>query len=127
MPSDTYFAVQIHKQETTHEVAKIILDAAEAQGLKFTKLEVLENMPLGTMTFVRFRTDLQTVGTMLAAVQAQGRGVVWAPTGEFQAKLLDGKVVPIPMVKMLVARTLPLRIYRGTKMTAWQAQFKKTA
>ena len=83
-------------------------------------------MPLGSMTFARFRTDQATVGEMLGILQGQGRGVIWAQAGEFQATLSNGKKVPIPTTKMLVARNLPSRIYRGTKMVAWQAQFKKS-
>ena len=123
--TDTFFAVQSQKQETTHDIAKAILDMAMAQAVRFTKLDMLGELVLGASNYIKFRVDSQEITSVLEALrQQQKRGIIWECRGSFQAVLVDGRKGDVSISKMLTWASGAVRTYRGTKVAHWQEQFK---
>ena len=123
--ADSYFAVQIKKHETTHDIAKAVLEMSKAQALKLSKLDMLGELLLGVQTYVKFRVDSSELVSVLEALrQQQSRNVIWEQGGVFQAVLADGRKSEVSLSKMLtIPNGVEQRTYRGTGLAHWREQF----
>lgn len=125
-PLNTYFAVQLKDKEVAHHVAAVVLRTARGLNVLFRRLEVLDTVTVGTLTFVRMRADLLNPYPVLDQIYTDGRGVIGSMTGGEYAVRMPGR--PVGKVSNLfmhaAAKLGQTRMYRGTKIKRWEAQFE---
>jgi hypothetical protein len=118
----TYFAIQSRSVETDVEVTEVVVRAAHAIGMKFTKLEALDRFTLGGTEFMRFRVD-GDMTLLLDRVYSDGRPVIGSVAGgEFLARL-KGRSGVAPAATML---SVPRKstVFRGPGAQYWERQFE---
>ncbi len=123
-PVESTFAVEVFREEDTHAVAKVILEAAQAARIFFRELKVVDTIDLVSITFVRVRTDLPDPGKLVEKLFTSGRGVIHLAGGQYVIRLRDGRQGKTSTYVMHgVARPGKSTTYRATKIQRWQEQF----
>ncbi len=117
----TFFAVQLHPQETPQSVARLIIRTAHDERLLFWVLEVLDIIEIGGASFLRLRTDMPPTA-LVERLLARGRTVIASKEGVYVLRRPDGQRGKIPMLAMhKVPKPGQQHAYRGTRH--WEAQF----
>lgn len=118
----TFFAVQLHPQETPATVARLILRTAHDERLLFWTLEVLDVIEIGYSSFLRVRTDMAS-HAIVDRLLARGRTVIATnDDGVYVLRKPDGRSGNIPMIAMhRVPKPGQQQAYRGTRQ--WEAHF----
>lgn len=117
-----YFGVEILRGETTKDVASTVLNAADRAGNLFRKLQVLDTTLVGTVAFVRFRSDLTGAYALLRSLTS--RGVIVEMGGAYITHLSNGRSGRIPTSTMCSAVKIGFgQVYAGTKIKRWRQQF----
>jgi hypothetical protein len=119
----TYFAVQTRSVENDLEVTGVVVRAAHALGMKFTKIEAFDRFTLGGTIFLRFRAE-GDMTPLLDKIYTEGRPVIGpvAGTGEFIARL-KGRSGAAPTATMLSVPHKTL-VFRGPGAQYWERQFE---
>jgi hypothetical protein len=125
-PLKTYLAVQLKPREVSIHVVKAVMGAAKDLGILFRRLEVLDTMTMGTLSFVRMRTEMLAPYTILDRLYSDGRSVISSMNGgEYMARLLGGRVGKVNNLVMHATPKLgQAKMYRGTKIKHWERQFE---
>jgi hypothetical protein len=125
-PLNTYFAVQLKQGEQAVHVAEAVMKAAKTEGILFRRLEVLDTMSLGSMSFARMRSEIANPFPILDRLYIEGRAVVNRVQGsEYAVRLQGGRVGKVTNVLMhATAKLGQSRMYRGTKFKYWARQFE---
>lgn len=125
-PLKTYFAVQLLPKEGAHTIAKVILQTARDESILFRRLEVLDTASIGSTTFVRVRSDLINPFPILDKLHSSGRAVISSTAnGEYAVRFSGGRTGKVSNLLMHAeARLGQSRMYRGTKIKRWEAQFE---
>lgn len=121
-----FFAVQKLPFEDKHEMAELVIKTAHEKSLLFTVLDVIDLIEVGSTEFVRFRSDLVDVATLVAALFDKKRAIITLAGSGYQAKL-NGRTGVVPFAKMSVVPAGQFVSYRGTKVQHWERQFIKEA
>lgn len=118
----TYFAAQLLRCEHIKDVANAIMQVAEARGVLFRKLQVLDLISVGTTSFVRFRTDLADPAAVLTGLN---RGFISFSEGNYRITFADGRQgVRFPTTSMLSVQKSGFgQTYAGPKVKRWAQQF----
>jgi hypothetical protein len=118
-----YFSVHILRGESYRTVSKLVLDAAEADGVLFRKLQVMDIHAVGTTPFVRFRSDVDLT-RILSKLEGRGTITVDPATGSYMARFVDGRGGKYPTSVMNAAPKLGFgQIFAATRIKRWRAQF----
>lgn len=121
----TFFAVQVLPNEHAKDVAHVVLTTSVKQGATCKELTIVDQMEIGSRKFVRFQSDLAPLDTVLNAVLAEGRAVIYVTTSGYTMWRAEGKKASVPYMTMQVAgRGNPIRM-RGNSLTHWDRQFLK--
>lgn len=118
-----FAAIELKAQEDIHAGVEIFFRLASGLGLVFTSLEPFGTTKVGSMTFLRFRTDCPNLDLLVPSLQGENRGVILpAQTGYvLYTQTTKGTVAVITMQS-----TKPPglhRKYRGTASKFWERQF----
>lgn len=125
--TNTYFAVQLLQNETTHRVAELILRAARDIKVLFRRLEILDTITIGTNRYARVRTDLASPNAVLDRLLLQRSVVAPVSGSSYLVRFPDGRTGKLTSFVMHVApRPGQSRIYRGPKIKRWEEQFPPT-
>jgi len=118
----TYFAVQLLRCEHIKEVANAVMQAAETRGALFRKLQVMDLVSVGTVTFVRFRSDLANPGAVLTNLN---RGFISFLDGNYRITFADGRQgVKFPTTIMCSVQKVGFgQTFAGPKIKRWAQQF----
>ncbi len=125
-PLNTYFAVQLKPREQAIHVVEAIMKVAVDAGILFRRLEVLDTVTIGTMAFVRVRSEIVNPFPILDRLySAEGRAVVSAAKGgEYSARMQGGRIGRVTHLLMhATAKLGQTRMFRGTKFKHWDRQF----
>jgi hypothetical protein len=124
-PLKTYFAVQIRPSETPINVVSAIMVTAKSLGILFRRLEVLDTMTLGSVAYVRMRTELTNPCPILEKLFSEGRSTVSATQGGYTACLPGGRFGKVPQLTMhAIPKLGQSRMFRGPKYRFWERQFE---
>lgn len=120
----TYLAVQILKTDRSYkDVVRLFMEAANAQGLLFYKLQVLDVMVVGTTSIVRMRTDLHNAESVTGALA--GRANIVANTGGYVMRHANGKTGKVLSSTMCTPHKPGFgQLFAGTKIARWAHQFQ---
>jgi len=124
--TESFFAVQLRKDETPHRLAEEVLKAASEARILFGRLDSLDIIDVGGRDFVRFRADLINPFPILNRLLQSGRRVVgpglgsyllWQPSTDHGGRVSGASMhfVPIPG---------HFREYIGTRTETWASQFE---
>lgn len=118
----TYFAAQLLRCEHIKDVANAVMQAAEARGALFRKLQVMDFVSVGTTTFVRFRSDLANPGAVLTHLN---RGFIAFSDGAYRITFADGRQgVKFPTTIMCSVQKVGFgQTFAGPKVKRWAQQF----
>jgi hypothetical protein len=119
-----FFAVQKMPFEDKHEMAELVIKTAHNKGLLFTVLDVIDIIEVGSTEFVRFRSDLVDVATLVSALYEKKRAIITLEGTGYQAKM-GSRTGAVPFTKMSVVPAGQFVSYRGTKVQHWDRQFIK--
>jgi hypothetical protein len=117
----TYFAIQTRSVENDLEVTEVVVRAAHALGMKFTKVETLDRFTLGGTIFCRFKAE-GDMTLLLDKVYKEGRSVIGQVSGSFVARL-GGRSGVAPTATMLSVPRKTL-VFRGPGAQYWERQFE---
>jgi hypothetical protein len=127
-PLTNHFAVQRRGPETSHEIAEIILRAAKTDGVLFRHLEAFGLVSIGSMNFVRFRSEgAEVARTVLTGIgHSQNRAVIGpSAPGEYLVWVPGGRSAKVSNLLMhQVARPGETKLYMGTRIKRWEEQFR---
>jgi len=119
----TYFAVQLLRGESHKQVANVILTEAEAKGILFRKLQVLDIVSVGTTSFVRFRGDLPDAFAVLKALRDRAL-IVPDSVGAYTVTFPNGRSGKFPGSSMCSSPKMGFgHTYAGTRIKKWKQQF----
>ena len=119
----TYFAIQLLRGENHKILAQDVLEAASKQGVLFRKLQALDTVTLGTMSLLRFRSDIPDAYPVVKRLK--GRGIAYQDKGQYVVQFPNGKVGKFPTMTMCSAPKLGEgHIYVGTRIRRWRQQFE---
>lgn len=118
-----FAAVEIKTGERdTHGIERFFAHA-NGIGLKFEFLEPYGLLSIGTMTFLRFKTDCPRLDALIPFFQDEGRAVILPGKAGYRmiTQTTEGA---IPIVNVQASK-LPgyNRRWRGTSNKFWQRQF----
>jgi len=118
----THFAVQLLRCEHMKDVANAVMQAAEARGVLFRKLQVLDFVSVGTSSFVRFRSDLANPAAVLTGLN---RGFIAFSDGNYRCTFADGRQgVKFPTTIMCSVQKVGFgQTFAGPKVKRWAQQF----
>lgn len=118
----TYFAVQLLRGESYKDVANAVLTAADAKGVLFYKLQVLDITVVGATAFVRFRADMPDAFAVVRNMTT--RGIIVMLGGTYIVQFPGGKQGKYPTSTMCSAPKVGFgQVYAGTKIKRWKHQF----
>jgi hypothetical protein len=124
--TESFFAVQLRRHETPHQLAAEVLRTASEARVLFRRLDTLDIIDVGGRDYVRFRADLINPFPILNRLLRAGRRVVGPGLGSYllwQPSINRGGRVPgTPM--HLTPIPGHFREYRGTRTESWAAQFE---
>jgi hypothetical protein len=119
---NTYFAVQLLKGEAFKQVCQMVLTAADAQGVLFRKLQVLDITVVGNAAFVRFRSDMQDCRKVLNSLE--DRANIMESGGSYSVWFPNGRTGKFPVSTMCCAPKIGFgQTYAGTRIKRWKQQF----
>ena len=118
----TYFAVQLLRCEHVKDVARAVMEAADARGVLFRKLQVMDFVSIGTSSYVRFRSDLEEPDAVLTGLN---RGFISFRDGNYRFTFPDGRQgVRFPTTTMCSVQKAGFgQTYSGPKVKRWTQQF----
>lgn len=120
----SYFGVQILLRESYKDVANLIISTAQSKGSLFRKLQVLDLQTIGTMPFIRFRSDIEDPYAVLKHLP---RGIIVPIHGTYTVFFTGGRTGKFPTSTMCSpAKTGYGHIYAGTRIKLWRQQFAET-
>jgi len=98
------------------------MQAAETRGALFRKLQVMDLVSVGTVTFVRFRSDLANPGAVLTNLN---RGFISFLDGNYRITFADGRQgVKFPTTIMCSVQKVGFgQTFAGPKIKRWAQQF----
>ncbi len=125
LPLNNYFAVQFFSGETEKTAIEPVFHASSKIRKFFRRLEVLDTFSVGSVRFLRCRTDRSDMADILLEVQLQGRGIVSLTNGAYVASI-GGRTGSVSSTGMhLEVKNENLRrMYKGTKIIGWEMQFE---
>ncbi len=114
------------KEETYFDAARIFIQAAGAEGVKFHRAIIYGPLDVGKRKLIRIQTDCPNYPPIVKYILAMGRCVAAPTKGGYRVFLPDGKDAPISASQMqAVARPGYGQIYRGPSVPLWERQFQK--
>jgi hypothetical protein len=120
---NTFFAIQLLRGESHKQVANVVLTEAEAKGVLFRKLQVLDIVSVGTTAFVRFRGDLPNAFAVVKTLQDRAIIVINAD-GTYTVTFPNGKSGKFPGSAMCSSPKVGFgHTYAGTRIKRWKQQF----
>lgn len=125
-PLKTYFAAQLKPGEQPIRVVAAVMKAAKAGAILFRRLELLDTVSIGTLSFVRMRSEMVNPYPILDVLYNEGRAVVSSiQGGEYIVRLPGGRMGKITNLLMhATAKLGQTRMFRGTKFKYWDRQFE---
>lgn len=118
-----YFAVQILRGESVGAVANAVLTAADASGILFRKLQVMDIMAVGATPFVRFRSDITGLDKVLGSLPARSL-ISSDSSGAYIVSFQDGRRGKYPTATMNSSPKLGFgQTFAGTRIARWSQQF----
>lgn len=118
----TYFAVQLLRGENSKDVAHVVLTSADAKGILFRKLQVLDLCSVGAFSFVRFRSDMNDAFEIVRTLTS--RGIIVELGGAYTVQFPNGRQGKYPTSTMCSAPKVGFgQVYAGTRIKRWKQQF----
>jgi hypothetical protein len=119
---NTHFAVQILRGESFKDVAHTVLMSADAKGVLFRKLQVLDLCSVGAFSFVRFRSDMADAFEVVRTLT--NRGIIVELGGVYMVQFPSGRQGRYPTSTMCSAAKVGFgQVYAGTRIKRWKQQF----
>ena len=124
-PLKTYFAAQLRPGEQPIHVVAALMKAAKEAKILFRHLELLDVVTIGTVSYVRMRSEIVNPYPILDLLYGTGRGVVSSMQGgEYVARLPGGRMGRVSgLVMHATAKLGQTKMFRGTKFKHWDRQF----
>lgn len=123
MTASSFAAVEIRAGEQEVQGIRAFFFHADGIGLKFDSLEPFGPLSIGSMVFLRFKTDCQGLDRLVPFFQDEPRAIVLPGKSGYRVvtQTTEG---PIAIACMQTSR-LPgyNRLWRGTSNKFWKRQF----
>jgi hypothetical protein len=116
-----YFAVEIRQNEPERTVLEDVVRTAHRLALKFSQLEFLDRVKLGSMEFLRLRVKGDVPGLLDALHFEVKRGVIGQEGAGFSARF-NGRKGTVSASMMLAVARQPVT-FRGPGAPHWDRQF----
>lgn len=118
-----FAAIEVRSGETDHAALSVFFRHAEGMGLGFKSLEPYGRFTLGSLTFLRFKTDCPTMATLVPFLQEENRSIIIPKDKGYalHTQTTEGKASIVTMQ----GKKSPgyQRHYRGTLDKFWKRQF----
>jgi hypothetical protein len=100
MQQITYFAVEAKRWESPHAVATLVLQASVKAKLKYKELEIMGDIDIAGVKFIRFRADTFSSEDILKGIE--GRSLIQVVGTACQVTFTSGRKGTIPLERMLM-------------------------
>lgn len=120
-----FFAVQLNRIDSKHQVAEMLLRKATELSMECETLEALDTLEIGRTLYLRFRSDWKDsdIPKLLTSFFPDRSFIIPSLGGYIcKVKTRDG-VLPFSTMQT-VSRTSPI-VFRGNAIPYWERQFLK--